>query len=224
MLFALPLILWGCSNDEPVEQHNDECCEESTVSSQARTENEAFFCALKALSAMEDQEKGTLGRVKRFSSTSRSGYNYTTQEWKEGDTTSFYIFNFDDGGFSIVSTNPRREPVQGMDLDHHFTINSNNPNDIGTFILNLMAMSDEDTYSAIGTGDYTPMDSFKLNLGTVSGLNFDNMVAYPHNDHYCFIVTETSDNSNKVLLNKSWGQERPYNDSCYTTSGLKAYT
>ncbi len=108
-LLALPLLLWGCSNDEPVQSHDDGCCEEATISSQARTEDEAFFCALKALSTMEDSQKGSITRAKRFSSTSRSGYSYTTQEWKSDDTTSFYIFNFDDGGFSIVSTNPNRE-------------------------------------------------------------------------------------------------------------------
>ncbi|MCC8176696.1 MAG: Spi family protease inhibitor [Bacteroidales bacterium] len=132
-LLALSLFSWGCSNDEPVQSQDEGCCEETTVSSQARTENEAFYCALKALAAMEDSQKGSITRAKRFSSTSRSGYSYTTQEWKEDDTTAFYIFNFDDGGFSIVSTNPKQSPVKALSVDNNFVYNENDPNDLGYY-------------------------------------------------------------------------------------------
>lgn len=135
-------------------------------------------------------------------------------------SASFYIINFDEGGFSVVSADERAADVYALSNKGRFDVKDNPALDYymqcaaayqANKIINNPWGDDDDDNDKDGDGiwDFLPNDSASLS-------------AWLMGDEYYYVDTEVTRTEPFYLINTTWHQESPYNDLCFTTKGEKA--
>lgn len=99
-----------------------------------------FICILANLSAETVKEdKARLAAQNWYRhyapDNKKSASVASVSEYKHNDRTAFYIYNFDQGGFVLVSANDAATPVLGYGFDHGF-LNKN------AFVKNNLIVAD----------------------------------------------------------------------------------
>lgn len=199
-LFSILLLFWlsSCTNsalDEPNSIDLIDCTIENAA---FKTSQDAVSVAIKAFSDVYGSDVQALSR-----STQDIRIYNGANEVSNPEPGSIYVINFSSGGYALVPADAEIDAIYGISDLGHFEVNPLNPNDIGSFILNLAS-----GYSLIPTGpiDITPIDSTGYNLETVE---YQGIVCHKKTEYI-------HESSNGELLTTQWAQGTPYNLLCPT--------
>lgn len=145
----------------------------------------------------------------------------STRSTTNGDN-SFYIFNFEDGGFAIVPVDKRATDVYALSDEGSFTTEGELP----TYIMSLASnYLDEEL-------DQASSDGAVFNPGGLGGGGgFEpapdpddprNYAIVDFNGQPCHRKVETTQSTPYYLIKTEWHQYSPYNDLCKTSTGESA--
>lgn len=211
LLICALLAICACSEDEVLITQEEQPFTAEVDSSFFRSESDAVFSAMKTFSELYPNDKRVSHRsktlivknVNRIKSNNQSSLN----------APGFYIVNFEDGGFVMVSNDTRATEVYAYSDEGSLSQGANDGVDY--FLESANDYLNYEIENSNMINEYLPITPVP------DPDDPSNFALVYHGGHYCHQVpvSETTSGSLEYLLSSKWHQKKPYNNLCLNSSG-----
>lgn len=209
-LFLLLLIMYSCNQEYPeiISTNTPFTSQQPNL----RSKLEAIEIAKNIIDSLSNNNSPILSR----NTTTANVEIYTGVEpTLTVDSNSIYIVNFTEGGFALVSANPKISMPFGFSETGQFDAN-NDEGGVGQYILESLSYS--------GGFTQVPKDSIRIPYQPIplpgSPANYATVT---HGDHECHkmpVDTTYYGNRSHYLLSTQWDQSNPFNFYVYREKNI----
>lgn len=210
-LFSIFIILFitSCTQSEIIEDAPEQV-------NYSLSQEKATQIAISALMNLNKTSENTATR-----STSRDWrvleilhYKSTITRTFSDNIISFYIINFEQGGFAIVPTDKRATDIYALSTEGYFNSEVNDNTQY------FMTLASEYLEEEISSASYNG-GSLEI-IPTYDPDDPRNYMVVDHGGQQCHCKTETTTSEPFYLLKTCWHQGEPYRHFCFTDSGKNA--
>lgn len=212
LLFFLPLLMCGCSEDVVLIDTQD-VSEETHGVSEAKA-LEIASAAIKQLGGVESRSG-----VRSFKVGSVIHVGSVLNNRSE-DHVGFYVINYESGGYVLVADDDRATQIYAISETGQYDVSPESPT--GYFLELATVAADMERDGLIDREQPTSPAAvdplpFEPDTGQVAGFRVE------HGDHICIKFSETHNSIKFHLLQTEWHQRSPFNSLCFTTDGKQSY-